>query len=186
MPQRLKSRKNLLVLIGFILILALLAIRFIRKTPPNLSNSNKKESVAAATASVDLNREFHFPIEKVTRGEPRKISFVIEKAELRDEIVIKGQKANAVAGRTFLILQVKLRNELDRGLEINTKDYVRLAYKDADTEWFAADIHNDPVAVQAISTKSTRLGFPVDDDIRSFILQVGPINGSKDKIDVQF
>lgn len=147
--------------------------------------ADNRQEILPAKATKDINREFEFPIEKVTSGEPRKIKFLIQNAELRDEIVIKGQKATSIKGRTFLILNVKLTNNLDKGIEINTKDFVRVATKGSE-EWLAPDIHNDPVVIQAISTKVTRLGVPINDTDKELVLQIGPIDGAKEKIDLAF
>jgi hypothetical protein len=46
----------------------------------------------------------------------------------------------------------------------------------------APEIHNDPVEVQALSTKYTRLAFPIDDTYKDLTLYVGEINGHKDAI----
>ena len=81
---------------------------------------------------------------------------------------------------------MKLVNDLDTGLSINTRDYVRIS-TDGGKEWFAPDIHNDPVEAQAISTKNTRLGIAIDDKSKEDIkLQIGEIGGKKTVIPVSF
>jgi len=112
--------------------------------------------------------------------------YLIENAELRDEIIVKGQKATAIKGRDFLILTLKLQNDLDDSIEVSTKDYLRLSVNGNEDEWLAPDIHNDPVEVQAISVKNTRLGFPVNENDTNLVLQVGEINGEKEKVEINF
>ena len=111
---------------------------------------------------------------------------MIEKAELREEIIIEGQKASAVEGRIFLILTVKATNEHNQAIEISTRDYVRASVNGNKEEWLAAGMHNDPVEVQAISTKYTRLGFPIDENDKNIVLRVGEIDGEKEEIDINF
>ena len=114
-----------------------------------------------------------------------KVKFLVENAELRDEIVVKGQKATSVKGRTFFIVNIKITNEHNSAIQINTRDYMRLSLGDSN-EWFAPDIHNDPVEVQAISTKPTRIGFPIDDVRSKFKVQVGEIKENKEVIELEF
>lgn len=67
---------------------------------------------------------------------------------------------------------------------MNTRDYVRLIIDGNQEEKLAPDIHNDPVEIQAISTKQTRLGFAIDDNDKSLALQVGEIDGEKEVIEL--
>ena len=67
---------------------------------------------------------------------------------------------------------------------MNTRDYVRLTVNNG-SEWLAPDIHNDPVEIQAISTKYTRIGFPISDTDKKLKLQIGEINGDKEIVDLK-
>ena len=104
---------------------------------------------------------------------------------MRKEIVVKGQKATAVAGRIFLIFNLRLINEGQQKIQVNTRDFLRIS-ANGGQEWLAPDIHNDPVEAQPISTKYTRLGFPVNEGQKNFQVQVGEINGEKTTFDLQF
>jgi hypothetical protein len=147
--------------------------------------SESKQQILGAKASLSLNKEITFPLRNDKGEEVSSISYVVEKAELMDEILVRGEKATAVSGRTFLILTIKVKNDFDKSIEINTKDYVRLKVTGSE-ELLAPDIHSDPVTVQAISTKYTRLGFPINDSDRQVTLQLGEINGPKESIEVRF
>jgi hypothetical protein len=145
------------------------------------SDTSSKVEVMGAKKEVDINKEFEFPL--LEEGEElTKIKFVIEKAELRDEIVVKGQKATSVKGRTFLILNLKITNEYSEAIEIYTKNYIRLSVNGNRDEWLAPDIHNDPVEVQAISTKYTRVGFPINETDSDMALRIGEISGDKEDL----
>ena len=98
-----------------------------------------------------------------------------------DEIIVEGKRATTVKGRTFLIVTLKITNEYTQSIDMDTRDYVRLSVE-PNQEWQAPDIHNDPVQVQAISTKYTRLGFPINETDKNLILRVGEINGTKEEI----
>lgn len=142
--------------------------------------------VPGAKKTLDVNRTLSFPILNNKGEEVSRINYVIEKAELRDEIIVQGQKATSVKGRTFLVITLKLTNSLDTDIEINTRDYVRLQIN-GNEEYLAADIHNDPVQVAAIATKSTRIAFPIDDNLnQKLVLRVGEIKGEKQEIPLEF
>lgn len=132
-----------------------------------------------------LNKELEFSLRDNKGNEISKIKYKIETAELQDSIIVKGQRARAVKGRTFLILNLKISNNFTQGIEINSRDYVRLSVNSS-KELIAADIHNDPVAVQAIATKFTRLGFPINDSDKNLMLLIGEIKGKKETIKLNF
>jgi hypothetical protein len=144
-----------------------------------------KVSVKGLRSSYEVNKEYEIPL-KDDKGETvSNVVYVIEKAELRDELIYQGQKATAVEGRTFLLLNLKITNEHSQAININTKDYIRLSVNGNENEWLAPDMHNDPVEVQAISTKYTRLGFPINDSDTDLIIRFGEITGEKEKINLE-
>lgn len=167
----------------------LFALRAVLQNKENNSSATlgtdtaSKVELKPARASMDINKDIKINIEGADK-EDGEVTMTIVNAEMRDEIVVQGQRASSVAGRTFLVINLKLTNNLKSGVKINTRDYLRLAVGDKKDEWLAPDIHNDPVEVQAISTKPTRVAFPIDDNNTHFTLAVGEINGSKENIDL--
>lgn len=139
-----------------------------------------------AKASMSLNKELQIPIKNEKGEELARVKFTIETSEIRDQLVVKGKKATAVKGRTFLVLNLKIVNDFNKPIEINTRDYVRLSANGNDNEWLAADVHNDPVAIQAISTKYTRLAFPINESDKNLRLRLGEIKGEKEVIELKF
>ena len=79
-------------------------------------------------------------------------------------------------------LKKKIVNDLNQGLEVNSRDYVRITVNGSTKELFAPDIHNDPVEVQAISTKNTRVGLAINETDKNIELRVGEINGEKQNL----
>ncbi|OFW63868.1 MAG: hypothetical protein A2Z35_03420 [Actinobacteria bacterium RBG_19FT_COMBO_36_27] len=149
-------------------------------------SSGSTPQMKGPLATQDINKEFSFPLKNTKGEEVTTFKYIVEKAELRDEIIVKGQKATAVKGRVFLIINLKINNDYIQTIVINTKDFIRLSVNGNENELLAPDIHNDPVEAQAISTKYTRLGFPINDSDESLVLWVGEINGDKQKIDLKF
>ena len=172
-----------LFLVGIIVLAFIFGARLLGKRG-NVAGDQIEVGVAEKT--LEINKEFAFPL-KDNKGEKvAEVKYMIEKAELRDEIIVQGKRATAVKGRTFLIFNLKVSNEFTQSIEINTKDYVRLSVNGNEEEWLAPDIHNDPVTVQAISTKYTRVGFPINDSDTNLIIRIGEIEGEKEKIPLEF
>lgn len=150
----------------------------------NSNDQSSRVEVKGARATQQIGREFRFPL---SDGEEdvSELVYTIEKVELRDEILVQGQKATAIEGRTFLIISVKLTNEFTQPIEIDTRDFIRLSVNGNEEEWLAPDIHNDPVEVQAISTKYTRLGFAINVSDKDLVLRVGEITGDKEFVELE-
>ena len=183
--RKLKLSKNHLYIGGAIAILVVFLglIKLVARGPDN-SGSSSNTDIKAPSATQDINREFVFPLRDTLGEEVSKLKYILEKAETRDEIVVKGQKATAIRGRTFLIITLKIKNEHNKTIQVNTRDYIRMSVNGNENEWLAPEVHNDPVEIQAISTKFTRVGFPINTTDKDIVLRVGEINGDKEKIDL--
>lgn len=140
--------------------------------------------LAQPLAKKSISQGFSFPL-KSGNDTIGNMNYTIESVELQKEIVIKGQKGRAVPGRAFLVANLKLANDSNQPVKLNSRDYIRLTVQ-GEQEQRAPDIHNDPIEVQAISTKYTRVGFPVDENLKSFTLRIGEITGQKVPIEVSF
>ncbi len=145
------------------------------------ATQNSQANVAKPIAQQTLNRTFDYPLKDATGKVVSKFNYEIVSAEEDNQVIIKGQMATAVQGKTFLILNLKITNNFNKDVQLNTRDYVRLIVGGS-TDKLAADVHNDPVDVQAISTKYTRLGFPIDATAKDLKLEVGEIDGPKQTI----
>lgn len=181
---------NLYIALGVIVVIVIiLAVLALRKGSQGSSapstSANGQVDIQKAKATKTLNQTFSFPLKDDTGKVVSSISYTIQSIELRDQIIVKGEAATAVKGRTFAIINLKMTNNYTKSVQINARDYVRLII-DGSSEKLAADIHNDPVEVQAISTKYTRIGFPIDDSVKKFTLQVGEITGSKKDVKISF
>lgn len=174
-----------LILGVVVLFIVIILGRAVFSSGRNSQVLSSQQAVPAVLSSQMLNREFFFPIRSEKDEVIGSIGYTLESAQLQKEIIVKGQRATAVAGRVFLILNIKIVNKDNRTVIINARDYIRLSVNNSQ-EWFAADVHNDPVEAQAISTKYTRLAFPINESDKNYILQVGEIKGQKTVIDIKF
>lgn len=132
----------------------------------------KKTQEIAKVLEVDLGKDIP------------KLQFEVQRAEIHDRIIVSGKWANSVKGRTFLVVSLKLTNNANSPLSLNSKNFVRLSVNGNESELLAPDIHNDPVEVQPRSTKYTRVAFPIDDTASQLKLQVGKVDGQKEIIDL--
>ena len=176
-----QKRKKIVGALVFIVVVVGLVFLFkaiAEKVSSGPATTESRIDIPEAKKTKLINQEFTFPLKNEKGEEVGVVRYFIEQAELRDEILVKG--------RTFLIINLKLANEFDRSIDINTKDYLRLSVNNNELEWLAPDIHNDPVNVQAISTKFTRVGFPINDTDKNIKLRIGEVKGEKTVIDINF
>lgn len=172
------------IVLGLFAVVIITAVIFVftNTNKSTVASDTEKPAAPVALKTENINREFSFPITNDAGKEISKMKYEIQKASIQNEILVKGQRARAVEGRVFLILDIKISNSFDQGLQINSRDYVRLVVNGNKNELIAADIHNDPVEAQAISTKTTRIGFPINETDHDLELQVGEISGKKETI----
>lgn len=179
--ERLRLGRNLMLALGG---LALIFVVLFVGTKFSQVGSSTDERVEAPVpvATQNLNKAFEFPLKDAEGEEVSKIRFEIESANLQDAFIYKGKLARAVKGRTFLLFNLKITNSYEQGVTINSKDYVRISVGGGD-ELLASEIHNDPVEIQASSTKFTRIGLPVnDEDTKNIKIFVGELKGEKTEI----
>lgn len=182
-PGRVRLPKNVLIAVGGLILIALVFFggSRISSLEPTGSTDERIEA-PVPVATQNLNKTFEFPLKDDKGEEVSRIKFVVESANLQDEFIYKGKLARAVKGRTFLLFNLKITNSYEQGVNINTKDYIRIQAGTSD-ERLAPEIHNDPVEIQASSTKFTRVGLPINDtDTGNLKIFVGELTGEKTEI----
>lgn len=188
--QKLNGSKTRSYAIALIVIaFAIFAfIKIIPFHPTNVSGgaASSKTSIKNALATVPINKEFKFPLKDDKNETVGEIKYIVESAELRDEIIIKGKKAYAVDGKVFLVFNLKVVNESNKNISMATKDYTRLFINNNESEPLSPSIHNDPVVIDAISVKPTRIGFSIGKSDKDLKIKVGEIKGEKTTIEVKF
>lgn len=171
------------VIVIFLLLIASFSIGRLTVLINNSPAADTLQKTPEYKIKQTINKDFNFPLKDGQGKKIGNIKYNMQDAQLQNEIVIKGQKATAVKEKIFLIINLKITNNTNKGIQINTRDYVRLTVNNKN-EMLAPEIHNDPVEVQAISTKYVRLGFPINISDKNLKLLVGEINNKKTAIDL--
>lgn len=179
---KMPSRKLIGAIIGVLILIALFSAGFfVGQSTSKPPASDKRAAAPAIIATQKIDKSFLFPVKNDKGDVLTKVKYLVDDANLEDVIIIKGERATSIKGKTFLVINIKITNSFNQGMNINAKDYIRLSVNNS-AEMLAPDIHNDPVAVQAKSTKLTRVAFPVNDTDKDLTLYVGEINGNKEPI----
>ena len=115
------------IFIAVIILIAAAVIIAVKNIPSGSQTAANitKPAAPSAKATQVINKEFSFPIKDADGKELSKIKYLIESASIQDEVLIKNERARAVAGRTFLILNIKITNSYKQGIQINSKDYIK-------------------------------------------------------------
>jgi len=192
--QRFFKKPRMLPFIIIAVIVFVIAIvgigSVIRKSTTNVTptsastttSNSQQVNVPKPVATEALNKNFAFPLKDATGKVVSNIQYEIQSAEMDNQVIVKGEVATAITGKTFLILNLQITNNYDKAVQLNTRDYVRLIVNGNTDEKLAATIHNDPVDVEPISTTFTRIGFPISTNTTSLALEVGEIDGPKQTI----
>lgn len=159
-------------------ILLLIIAFFIGKSFNNTPVTDPQIASLAIRKQQTINKTFQFPVKDDKGNEITKINYTIESVTTQTQVIIKGQFATAIKGKEFLIVNLKMGNTSDSIVQINSRDYIRVSVNH-NSDFLAADIHNDPVQIQPISTKYTSIGFPINDTDKNITLHIGEIDGKK-------
>lgn len=185
---------SLVVILFILLLLAIGIIIYLLEQQKIESHSNPSLNEAEITTTgipspvitdspapitKPINKKYSFPFTNA-QGEPiGQLEFLLRDFERSREIMIAGTKATALPGRQLLIFNLELTNNFQQNVEINTRNYLRLKANQED-KWLAPDYHNDPLEVQAQSTKITRIGFNISETDTNLVLQIGDLEGEKE------
>lgn len=179
-----KSTKHTAIFLGIVVVIIFMASVALTRFFVT-ENSDKRITPPEALAVQNLNTKFEFPIRDQENEIVANVSYEIEKANLQNEFIYQGKLAKSVKGRTFLVFDLKITNPYEQGIEINTIDYIRVK-RNGSEELLAPEIHNDPIQVQANSTKYTRIGLPINETDKNLTVLVGELKGEKQEVKLNF
>ncbi|MCX8008632.1 MAG: hypothetical protein N3A54_02915, partial [Patescibacteria group bacterium] len=128
------------ILLLFVGIIIIITGRIVAASSKQSTPQDTRATIKGPKASVTLNKEFLFTLKDNKGKDLTRIKYVIETVELRDEIIVKGSKATAISGRTFLVITIKLTNNYDKAIDLKARDYLRVTVNGNEQELLAADI----------------------------------------------
>lgn len=169
-----KITNNKPILFGGVILLVAIAFLLGRAVPGN----DPRLTAPKALATQTLNKTYEFPLKDDSGNTVSHIAYTIQTANIQDSFIYQGKVAQAVKGRTFLIFNLKVDNPYTKTIQINARDYIRVRVNGT-KEQLAPEIHNDPVEIDAKSTKYTRVGLPINDTDKDLEVLVGEITGTK-------
>ncbi len=149
------------------------------------TTTNAQQVSPQILAHKDINKSFSFPVEDQNNNVITQLTYILQSADLMNQIVVKGQLATAIKGKTFLVINLRLDNSSDKSVIVNTRDYIRLTTNKSN-ELLAPEVYNDPVEIQPASTKLTRVGIPINTSDKNLVLHIGEISGEKTDIPLSF
>ena len=172
--------KNKKWIIGALVVLLLLSIY--RSNRPQTT-----DVIAAKTQTVSINRGFDMSaLTNTGKVAKSKVRFTLTTADKTNKVIVKDQEYTAQNDKTFLIVNLQIKNDADNPLNILPGDLIRLSYGNDSENKYAPDLHNNLVLAAAISTKNDRVGFVVPESEKNFTFFVGELDGKKTEIDFNF
>ena len=175
------STRYFKIILAVLVVVVLGGVLVSKRTKSSQVSSNNTLA-DESLQTLPLNHSFEIPL---GTDSDKHITFKLVDAQIKDAIILKGQRATSVDGKQFLVVNIKLTNNHEQRIKIDTRDYVRLSVNGTEDK-LAPQIHNDPVEVQPISDQYTRLGFSIFKTDTDLKLIVGPVSGEKIEIPLSF
>lgn len=175
------QRKKWVMLVAVVLVAGL----FVRSRLVAIADSGGDDgSVAGAETTNLVNQVFSFQgrsAEGIVTDQPLELEFV--NVAKQEEVLIRGQRAQAKNGKVFLVFEIALRNDTGSILYLDPVDLVR--WIETDRDYIAPQVSQGNLEVRPQSTKKSNLGFVVPDGQKKFSFQVGELEGEKENFEVE-
>jgi hypothetical protein len=182
-----KRRKINLKKLVTILVVFLLVIFGASKIVSKIRNPQAKNQTETNRPSqkITLNKNFEFIALDSSKDEEEKIEMTLTTAEITNEVLVQDKTFRSKDDKAFLIVNLELKNDNERQLNIFPGDLVRLMVGSEDKK-FAPDLHNNVVLIRPISTKIDRLGFVIQTGTKDLKLLVGAVDAKKETVPLNF
>jgi len=180
--ETIKKKPRVLITIALLLLVVFFGSRIF--TAKVAKKSNQITPVAVQKITLSSSVDF-MGLDMQGKQTKNKVKMSIVSAEKNGEVLVKDQTYKAKEGKTFLIVNLELRNDTTEKLNIIPGDLIRLTVGTEDKK-YAPDLHNNAVLVAPISVKNDRIGFVIDSNAQSLKLLVGELEKKKEEIELKF
>lgn len=189
-----KKGKKLLKVLIFLVLLSISIFLFKDKVKNFIySYSNKQTSKQKVkgeqmvkSQTITLDKKFEFPGFNEAGKKKGTIELKIIEVEKTNQVIVQDKNYTAKNNKIFLIINLELKNETTKRLNIFPGDLIRLIVDDQEKKKFAPDLHNNYVLISPISTKIDRIGFVIDQNFKNLKLQVGELDEEKEILEIKF
>ena len=150
-----------------------------------LTRSDGSSDVQAVGAPVDINYFWTIPAQNKD-GETvnRDFSVNITNAQRQKRVLVQGQWLKAREGKVFLILNMDITNSVRAPLFAEPVDWARLI--ESEDKKIAPTVHQALVEIRPEATKTTNVGFVVDEGQKNFTIELGRLWDREDTIMIEF
>lgn len=179
-----KHIPRILVVVAVIVVIAV-GVMLYNKWKGGSAKPVTSSQTKVVTKTATVGKQFDIPL-KNSKGEKtdKKLVGTLVSVDRTNQAVIKGERKVATNGKIFILVNFEFDNKNNDRINIASKDYIR--FVDEKGKAFAPDIYNATVAVEPQAVRKDRVGFLVEDSIKTFKFQVGEVTGSKELIQVKF
>lgn len=178
------NKRNVFIgVVALLLVFIFARVVAPKRNTVSKTNSNSQTQESKPTATVEINKSFEFKAIDADKKEVP-VTFTLVSAERKDEIKVKEESRKPVAGKDYLLVRIEIQNSKTQRVAIATADRVRLEGDNG--KLYSPDYHNGNVVIDPISTKKDLIAFAVDIKQKTFVFQVGELDGEKQKVEVNF
>ena len=181
------AKRTIYIVLGVILLIVLAGSVFYFTKGRSKSGSQSDTSnqiVSENGVSAALNKKINFPI-KDSSGKDTGNQLVVNftNVERSEKILYKGRPLSPRESKDFIVVNIEIENSTKDRLTVRPADFMRLV--DTQGRQFAADIQTDPIKVEPLSIKRTRIVYIVADNLRDLKFLIGQINADRETVEVR-
>lgn len=142
-------------------------------------------SASLGTTKVNIDQTYQIMArDQNGKATGQAVTFRLTSAEKATSVLIQGKRANVRNNKLFLLINFEIDNPDSTVYFINPTDLVR--YVRSDGKKFAPTVYQGVLQVRPASTKSSNIGFVIDQNDKVFNMEVGDIDSYQQPLEIKF